>query len=218
IAISKIIDPDRNMNPRQIETISVTVSSTSDPLGQTITAVETDVNTGVFVGRIQISSTFETGKVYAKVGDTLTASYEDRHPADYATTQSSKVFTGTAVVGVPVERPVPASSPKFVDPNTGAEETSGKVGEAIMLQATVKNVDAVSRPFTAVFKVKNSEVVTIFISWVSGTLAPGQSLTPAVSWTPSAAGEYTVEILVIKSIAEPTPYSDKITVSLSVTP
>jgi len=216
IATITVTDPDRNLNPLQIETFSVTVSSTSDPLGQTITAVETGVNTGVFTARIQISSTYETGKVYARVGDTLTASYRDDYPADYATTGLPKTFTGTALVGVPVERPVPASDQKFVDPNTGAEKTSGKVGEAIMLQATVTNVDAVSKSFTAIFKVKDSAGVTIFISWVTGTLAPGQSLSPAVSWTPSEAGTYTIEVLVVKSIAEPTPYSDKISTDLTV--
>jgi len=115
-----------------------------------------------------------------------------------------------------VARPVPASSQKFVDPNTGAEKTSGTVGQAIGLQATVKNVDVVSKTFTAIFKVKDASGVTISISWVTGTLAPGQELTPGVSWTPSAAGTYTVEVLVVKTLAEPTPYSDIQTKTLTV--
>jgi len=217
MAVVTITDPDQNQDPGKVETITVTVTSDSDPLGSTITATETDFNTGIFQARIQVSNIIETGKVYAKVGDTLYAKYVDAYPADYPTTEKSKTFTGTAVVGVPVARPVPASDQKFVDPNTGAEKTSGKVGEAIMLQATVKNVDAVSKPFTAIFKVKDSSGATIFISWVSGTLTSGQSLTPAVSWTPSAAGTYTVEVLVIKSISEPTPYSDKLSMELPVT-
>jgi hypothetical protein len=216
IATITVNDPDANRNPSQIETKSVTVTSDSDPIGQTITVTETDVNTGIFTGKIQISSSFATGKVYAKVGDTLTAKYTDALPADYADTGKSKAFTGTAIVGVPVARPVPASSQKFVDPNTGAEKTSGTVGQAIGLQATVKNVDVVSKTFTAIFKVKDASGVTISISWVTGTLAPGQELTPGVSWTPSAAGTYTVEVLVVKTLAEPTPYSDIQTKTLTV--
>jgi hypothetical protein len=216
IATITVNDPDANRNPSQIETKSVTVTSDSDPIGQTITVTETDANTGIFTGKIQISSSFATGKVYAKVGDTLTAKYTDALPADYADTGKSKAFTGTAIVGVPVARPVPASSQKFVDPNTGAEKTSGTVGQAIGLQATVKNVDVVSKTFTAIFKVKDASGVTISISWVTGTLAPGQELTPGVSWTPSAAGTYTVEVLVVKTLAEPTPYSDIQTKTLTV--
>jgi len=217
VVVVTVKDQDANKDPSKIENVQVKVTSSSDPIGQTITATETDVNTGVFVGRVQISSSLETGKVLVKYGDTLTASYTDDLPADYATTEKPKTFTGTATVGVPVARPVPASSQKFVDPNTGAEKTSGKVGEAIGLQATVKNVDVVSRPFTAIFKVKNSAGATIFISWISGTLQSGQELTPAVSWTPTLSGTYTVEVLVVKSLSEPTPYSDKLSMELPVT-
>jgi len=85
-----------------------------------------------------------------------------------------------------------------------------------MLQTTLKNVDATSKSFTAIFKVKDSAGVTIFISWVTGTLAAGQELSPAVSWTPSAAGTYTVDVLVVKSLAEPTPYSDPLSKTLVV--
>jgi hypothetical protein len=209
-------DPDANKDPNMIETVTVTVTSDTDPIGQTITATETGPNTGVFVGRIQIVGAYETGKVYVKYGDTLYAKYTDPYPADYADTGKSKTFTGTAIVGVPVARPVPASAQKFVDPVTGAEVTAGTVGKAIGLQATVKNVDVVSKPFTAVFKVKDAAGVTIYIAWISGTLAPGQELTPGVSWTPDKSGNYTVEVMVFKSLAEPTPFSDVISTTLTV--
>ncbi|MCS7097754.1 MAG: hypothetical protein NZ922_02095, partial [Candidatus Methanomethyliaceae archaeon] len=218
IAVITIKDPDANLDPTKIETITtVTVTSPRDPIGQTITCTETGANTGIFVGRIQIVDAYETGKIFARVGDTVTAKYTDEYPADYATTGKKKTFTGTAIVGVPIERPVPASDAKFVDPTTGAEKVTAKVGETTMLQATVRNVDVVDRPFTAIFKVKDAAGVTIFISWITGTIAPGQSLSPAVSWTSTAPGTYTIEVLVIRSIAEPTPYSDPVTRTLTVT-
>ncbi|MEM1574005.1 MAG: hypothetical protein QXY96_05990, partial [Candidatus Methanomethylicaceae archaeon] len=210
-------DPDANRDPSTIEQKTVQVMSTTDPIGQTITCVETGANTGIFKGRIQIVSAYETGKLYVKIGDTITVQYKDDLPADYAITGKPKTFTATAIVGVPIERPVPASAQKFVDPVTGAEKVSGKVGETIMLQASVKNVDVVDKPFTAIFKVKDAAGVTIFISWITGTLAPGQEISPAVSWTPGIAGSYTIEVLVIKSIAEPTPFSDTISKTFTVT-
>jgi hypothetical protein len=218
LATIKITDNDLNTDSTTKQQISVTVTSTSDPIGTTATAIETDVNTGVFSVTIQISSSLgQAGKIYAKVGDTLYAEYSDTYPSTYSSTNTTAQTVKTsATVGVPVARPVPASSQKFVDPNTGAEKTSGTVGQAIGLQATVKNVDVVSKTFTAIFKVKDASGVTISISWVTGTLAPGQELTPGVSWTPSAAGTYTVEVLVVKTLAEPTPYSDIQTKTLTV--
>ena len=211
-----VYNPDNNTNPTVAENIVATVSSDHDPVGQTITLTETGVNTGNFTGTIQISSTIASGKVYAQTGDTLTATFTDKLPADYATTLLSKTFTGTAIVGIPVSRPVPASAQAFVDPNTGATVTSGTVGTTIGLQATVQNVDTVNKTFTAIFKVKDSAGVTISISWITGTLVAGQSLTPGVSWTPSVAGDYTIEVLVVKTLAEPTAYSDKLTSTLTV--
>ncbi|MEM1587276.1 MAG: hypothetical protein QW457_07600, partial [Candidatus Bathyarchaeia archaeon] len=123
----------------------------------------------------------------------------------------------TVVVGVPIERPVPASAVKFADPITGAVKTAGKVGEMILIQADVKNVDVVERPCTIVIKVKDAAGVTIHIGTATATLASGQVFTSGVTWVPTLAGDYTIEVLVVKSLAEPTPYSDKITAPLTVT-
>lgn len=217
VAVVTVDNMDSNTNPSMIQTIQATVTSDHDPVGQTITCTETGANTGIFSGNIQISSSIATGKVYAQVGDTLTAKFTDPYPAAYVTNGNKAAdFTGTAIVGVPVSRPVPASGQAFVDPNTGATVTGGTVGTAVGLQAAIENVDVVSKPFTAIFQVKDPNGVVIFISWVSGTLTAGQSLTQAVSWTPSVAGSYTVEVLVVKSLSVPTPYSDKLSSTLAV--
>jgi hypothetical protein len=216
IATITINDMDQNYNPNLFETVKVTVTSTSDPVGGTILCTETDVNTGIFVGKIQVSSEIASGKVYAVYGDTLTASYKDPLPADYVTTTKAKTFTGTAIVGVPVARPVPASNLVFIDPSTGLPVTSGKVGMATYLQATVTNVDVTSKSYTAYFEVKDSTGATIYIAGSGGTLAPSASNTPFVSWVPPAAGTYTVNVLVVKSLSEPTPYSDILTTTLTV--
>ncbi|MCC6013957.1 MAG: hypothetical protein LM593_06280 [Candidatus Verstraetearchaeota archaeon] len=218
LATITIRDNDMNTDPATKQRIPVTVTSTSDPIGTTVYALETDVNTGIFTVTIQISSTLgEAGKIYAKVGDVLYAEYSDTYPSTYSVTNATaQIVKTSAIVGVPVARPVPASAQKFVDPVTGAELTAGTVGKAIGLQATVKNVDVVSKPFTAVFKVKDEAGVTIYIAWISGTLAPGQELTPGVSWTPDKPGNYTVEVMVFKSLAEPVPFSDVISTTLTV--
>jgi hypothetical protein len=191
----------------------VLVRSTTYPTGVTLYALE--VEPGVYSVTVKAVSladwTIGAPEIPAKLGDTITIEYTDPIAAD----GTEKSFTKTVVVGVPVERPVPASEQKFLDV-TGAEKKVGKVGETVMLSAKVQNVDVVDREFTAIFQVKDERGAVVYIAWVTAKLAPGTSMTPAVSWTPTVAGTYTVEVLVVKSIAEPTPYSDKISAPFTV--
>jgi len=189
------------------------VRSTTYPAGVTLYASE--VKPGVYEVTVTAVSLKDwvmgAPQIPAKLGDTITIEYMDPIAAD----GKSKLFAKTIVVGVPVERPVPASEQKFLDV-TGAEKKVGKVGETVMLSTKVQNVDVVDREFTAIFQVKDERGAVVYIAWVTAKLAPGTSMTPAVSWTPTVAGTYTVEVLVVKSIAEPTPYSDKISAPFTV--
>ncbi|MEM4436625.1 MAG: hypothetical protein QXO22_06715 [Thermosphaera sp.] len=193
----------------------VVVRSTTYPVGVTFYA--TEVSPGVYEVKVMPVSLADwvvgAPQVPAKLGDTLTIEYVD----PIATDGTEKLFSKRVMVGVPIERPVPVSAVKFADPITGAEKVVGKVGEMVLLQAMVKNVDVVDRSCTVVFKVKDATGATIYIGTATATLAPGQEFSPGITWTPMLAGNYTVEVLVIKSLAEPTPYSDKVAEALTVT-
>jgi len=64
-------DLDANKDPEALDVITVTVTSTSDPIGTRVTLVETGVNTGVFTGEVLVSDTIGTGRIYAKFGDVI---------------------------------------------------------------------------------------------------------------------------------------------------
>jgi hypothetical protein len=192
----------------------VVVRSDSYPAGLMFYVEE--VEPGVFQLKIQVVDVNKwvpgAKQIPAKLGDRITIEYVD------PVTSDGKAYvpvTKTVLVGVPVERPVPASEQKFLDV-TGAEKKVGKVGETVMLSTKVQNVDVVDREFTAIFQVKDERGAVVYIAWITAKLAPGTSMTPAVSWTPAVKGTYTVEVLVVKSIAEPTPYSDKISAPFTV--
>ncbi|MEM2441929.1 MAG: hypothetical protein QXX99_06125 [Candidatus Bathyarchaeia archaeon] len=193
----------------------IIVRSTTYPVG--ITFYVTEVESGIYQVKVTPVSLKDwvmgAPEIPAKLGDTLTIEYVDPIAAD----GTKKLFSKTVIVGVPIERPVPASAVKFADPITGVVKTAGKVGEMILIQADVKNVDVVERPCTIVIKVKDAAGVTIHIGTATATLASGQVFTSGVTWVPTLAGDYTIEVLVVKSLAEPTPYSDKITAPLTVT-
>ena len=71
-----IEDPAASINPSSINTVTVTVTSTSDPTGAKATLKETEPNTGVFKGVVMVSSKPKAGVIYARPGDKVTVKYE----------------------------------------------------------------------------------------------------------------------------------------------
>ena len=53
-----------------------------------------------------------------------------------------------------------------------------------------------SQKFVYVVQVKNQEGVVVSLGWISGSLNPGQTFSPALSWTPKISDAYTAEIFV----------------------
>ena len=77
------------------------------------------------------------------------------------------------------------------------------VDKQIMIVADVKNGQDVIQPFAYLTQVKNDENVVVSLSWLTGSLSPRQSFSPAQSWTPTKIGTYTIEVFVWKSIDNP---------------
>ena len=216
IAKITIVDPDQNTDPEKVDSLNLTVYTDSDPLGLTLSAYETDANTGVFEAYVLISDSFGADRVYAKYGDKVYVEYEDPYPADYAVTEESKTFTAMASVGIPVEKPFEITTPAVVDPTTGAAVNETTVGKMVAISTELKNIDVVDRTFAYVVQVKDSAGVVVYLSYIEGTVPAGYSFTPALSWTPTAPGVYTVEVFVWKSLAEPTAYSPVLTLTITV--
>jgi hypothetical protein len=132
-------DLDANKDPGALDVITVTVTSTSDPIGTRVTLVETGVNTGVFTGEVLVSDTIGTGRIYAKFGDVINITYIDELPADYGVTGKSKAFTYTVNVGIPVDKPITPKKADFVDPRTGVSVIP-KVGSMVGISVELSNV------------------------------------------------------------------------------
>ncbi len=76
-------DPEANVDPNEVNTIQVNVSSSSDKAGILITLTETGVNTGVFRGAFSFTSgdsSSPTGLIKVAAGDNIGISYEGSHP------------------------------------------------------------------------------------------------------------------------------------------
>ncbi|GFN39726.1 MAG: glycoprotein gp2 [Marine Group I thaumarchaeote] len=70
--------------------------------------------------------------------------------------------------------------------------------------------------FAYLVQVQDSNGVTISLAWITGSLAAGQSFSPALSWTPDAAGTYTATVFVWESVNNPTALSPPTSVDISV--
>jgi len=123
-------------------------------------------------------------------------------------TQATFTVTKTAIVTPPPPPPekVSLSRLTFVD-QTGNRLKDITVGQQVMIQAKVTSNFEITEDIAYISQVKDAEGITVALSWITGTLAPGQALELAVSWIPETPGEYTAEVFVWKSIKNPEPLS-----------
>ena len=70
------------------------------------------------------------------------------------------------------------------------------VNQQVQISADIKNNQEKAQEFSYIVQIKNQNNIVISVTWVIGSLNPGQTFNPALSWTPKTSGEYTAEIFV----------------------
>jgi hypothetical protein len=93
-AVITVNDCGLNINGNQIETVTVTINSTSEPAGEAVVLTELGPDAAEFSGSIQLSTTNAPGVLLVAPGDTVTVTYID---ADNGQGQQVTV-TATALV------------------------------------------------------------------------------------------------------------------------
>ena len=217
-------DPDLNTRSKVIESYKVSVWSTTDPAGISITVIETGAATGVFVGTLSFTEGSSVGsKLQVTKGDTITVKYRDTtaDPADIPgwTPGVDTILTikDTAKIGVPyIEKPIAAGTPVLKDPTTGETITEGKAGEQVMLSTEMSNTATEDQPMLYIVQVKDETGRVVYLSFISGTVPAGETYEFGIGWTPTVAGTYTVEVFAWVSWAEPTPLSDVATATITI--
>lgn len=154
------------------------------------------------------------------VAGTWTVSASFPGDLSYFSSAAQTTFTVTKEVAVtptptPVAEKVKLSRVTLVD-QTGDRLRDITVGQQVMIQAKITSKLQATEQIAYISQVKDSEGITVALSWITGTLAPGQALELAVSWIPEASGEYTAEVFVWKSIKEPEPLADVKTSTITV--
>ena len=217
--VLRVIDPDMNLNPEAVDNFDVNVASNTDASGITLTVTETNEATGIFEGTIFFTTTGGSSghRLRVSEGDTVTADYSDvTLPSPY-TTGDSEGITSTTIIGTivpPLER-APATSLRIVD-TFGSSIDAVSIDQQVQITADLSNGQDRDQDFAYLIQIQNSEGVTVSLSWIAGSLSPGQSFSPSASWTPTSVGTYTVTAFVWESIDNPTALSPPLTIDVSV--
>jgi hypothetical protein len=240
-AVITINDPDENRNPDIPDQFEVKVVSTTDPTGIKVTVRETGDRTGVFKAEVILTTDLSSGnRLQVKEGDQITAIYTDETlpnaqtinqqlvnrpnvtpvPGDIRTslrTLQTLDVQASAVVGVllaPTERTTVAK-PSLRD-QAGNVLQQASVDVPVSIASSIKNNTQQPQKFVYIVQVKDADGFVVSISTVGGTLPAGQSFDVSASWTPTAAGTYTVEVFVWTELGKPSPLSKVETATVTV--
>jgi len=107
----------------------------------------------------------------------------------------------------------------FAEPITAqvlSQEKIHFVDEQIMIMADITNNQDVQQNFAYITQVKNDKDVVISLSWLTGSLSPRQSFSPAQSWIPKESGNYQIQVFVWESINNPEALSPPLSMTVNV--
>lgn len=218
----EVNDVDANTDPDVLDTITLKVTSNSDAVGFSTTAIETASNTGVFRATIQTTDSVEAGAVTVGLGDTVSVEYEDKYPADYAdrvetVLNPAKDFTFKMSVGIGAGD-VGSTSPSVPTLATvdGAAVTSVRTGQQVVLTSNIKNNEPGPRSYVAIVEVRDDDGITTFLQWQIGTLAGNGQQGVGISWLPDQRGTYELRVFVVSSLNNPIVLSEVIRTSVTV--
>ena len=96
------------------------------------------------------------------------------------------------------------------------DEDQVTVDKQVMIMAELSNGHDQDQKFAYIVQIRDENGVVISLSWITGSLTPGQSFSPALSWTPISAGTYTIQIFVWESVNNPDALSVPLLLSVDV--
>jgi hypothetical protein len=91
-----------------------------------------------------------------------------------------------------------------------------ETGKQIQIAADLQNNQDFEQDFAYIVQIQNKNGVTVSLAWLTGTLQPAQSFSPAISWIPNEAGQYEATIFVWESINNPSALSHTLTMEINV--
>lgn len=218
-ATVQVTDPDMNLNPETVDTISVEITSKSDSAGIQVNAIETSDTSGIFKGTFLFSSTQESSgqRLYAVPGDSISAKYKDATlPLPYNIQDTLDITSESKLeLSIPLLERVTISDVYLAD-RSGSPVQEIRAENSFQIVGTVHNNQNFEQPFVYIIQIKNQEDIPMEISWIQGELSANQTLQVSQSWMPDSAGEYKVETYVWNSLADTLPLAPNLSMTVPV--
>jgi len=96
------------------------------------------------------------------------------------------------------------------------DEGKVTIDEQVMIMADLSNGQDRAQKFAYIVQIRDENGLVTSLAWITGSLTPGQTFSPALSWTPIAAGTYTIQIFVWESVDNPDALSVPLLLSVDV--
>lgn len=220
-----LTDLDANRDPDTADILTLRATSNTDAVGLTnVQAIETGPATGVFKATIQTSQTFSTGALQVNNGDNVTVEYTDQFPANFrarfdaagtlaAAEQKFRVNTVVGQGATPTS--TTATAPALLNLD-GSSVTEVTTGQQVVVGTTVKNNDAQARPITVLIEVRDSDGITVLMSFQRATVAANGTIDVGTSWLPETPGQYQTRTFVVTSLDNPQALSGVVTSNVTV--
>jgi hypothetical protein len=217
--ILQINDSDMNLNPDVINKFETNVWSDSDSGGIKLTMTETGPNTGVFQGAAYFTNDLSSSgsRLHVSGDDTVTAEYTDRTlPLPHSPSDQLRLIT-TTVAGesLPPLEQVTASNPRILD-SSGNSLSRVMTNKQIQIVSDVTNQGNKDQPFAYLVQIQDNNGITLYLTWITGSMVPKQTLNLGQSWLPNSAGTYTVQIFVWQSTTNPNALSPPLSLQIQV--
>ncbi len=88
--------------------------------------------------------------------------------------------------------------------------------QQVQISADVINKQGTPQNFVYIVQILDGNGVTMKLTWISASLNPQQSLSPAISWNPAKPGTYTAQIYVWDSIKDAAALAQQIDLKITV--
>lgn len=213
----RVIDPDMNMNPNEIEEFKIRVWSDSDVKGLWLTVRETGKASGIFDGQVKLSAKKTDDCLMVQDGDTITAEYKDKTLPDPYTLKDELKITATSIIGSilpPFER-ISIKNYNLTDED-GVVVKNIEVKQKINISATLIHQQQKSQPFVFLANIKDESGITTQNPFITGLFTTKTGMTLQLPWIPQNPGNYTVNLFVLESITNPDALSAVLPLKITV--
>jgi hypothetical protein len=205
----RVIDPDMNLNPESIDTITIEVFSDSDNAGIEVVATETSKCSGDFITNISLSTNTSSGnQLHVIPGDNIFAKYDDYTlPKPFSKSDEKSIETfATVDYSIPSINRI-QTSPLYFSDSFGNSLDSLVSKSQIQVVGKIENQLNYDQEFIYFLQIKNSDNSVISLSWIKGKLSPNQILDISQFWIPENSQNYILETYVWNSLSELIPLS-----------